>query len=291
MSVLVHKAVEPDNLTRKGKANLDAILSRGEYLVQPKLDGVYCQIVDGAAYSRTGEPLLSVPKTILDQFEGRSGRFIGELWLPETPHSVINGLARKQTPQPLELHLFDTVSTDGGVLYWFRHEALQAASWASGVSVVRNLPMPTLSLVGDAVMPYLYELAGKLKAKTSAYDGLILRDKYGAFVPGSGKDGGIIKIKPRQSGDFRVVGCTDGLGNRAGGIGAYVVDLGGGVTCEVGSGLTNAEVRGDCLKDKIIEVEYLSITKDGRLREPAFKSVRWDKQDADVLACNVPGSD
>jgi ATP-dependent DNA ligase len=46
----------------------------------------------------------------------------------------------------------------------------------------------------------------------------------------------------------------------------------------------------DLLRNKIVEVEYLSITKDGRLREPVYKSVRFDKAEPDVLACNLPGA-
>lgn len=290
--VLVHRAVEPDNLTVKGKAALAGMIERGEAWAQPKLDGVYCQIVEGAAYSRTGEPLPSVPKRILKQFKGLPGRYIGELWVPNTQHAVINGMARKQSPQDgLELHLFDYVGNPASY-YVTRYQALQdePVGWGPGVHVVQNLPVK-LPREQAAAMAYLYELAAKIKAKPSAYDGLILRDKYAPFVPGAGKDGGIIKIKPRASGDFRVVGCTEGLGNRAGGLGALIVDLGGGVTCEVGTGLKMDDVRGKCPVDSIAEVEYLAITKDGKLREPALKAIRWDKTQADVLACNVPGSD
>ena len=298
MSVLVHKAVEPDNLTRKGKARLEAMIQTGEFLVQPKLDGVYCQIVhtdDGwQAFSRTGELLPSVPAHIIGQFAGRDTRmrWMGELWVAGVPHSTINGMARKKSPQAgLELHLFDAIGPESGTLYVYRHEALaERGMWKRGVSVIQNLPV-ALPRVFETAMEQLYALAERTKAKESAYDGLILRDRYGIFKAGSGKDGGIIKVKPRQSGDFRVTACTEGIGNRAGGIGAYVVDLGGGVTCEVGTGLDMADVRGECLTGKIIEVEYLSITKDGRLREPVFKSVRWDKTAADVLECNVSGTD
>lgn len=291
MSVRVHKAVEPDNLTVKGKKRLAAMLAAGEYIVQPKHDGVYCQIVhvDGAfrAFSRTGESLLSVPQHILAQFAKFSvrWRFIGELWKPYTEHSVLNGMARKRSPQDaLELHLFDMVhDEDPLAAYAERHGFLRSHPWLRGVEVIQNIDVP------DADMEYLYELAAKIKAKPSAYDGLMLKDSKGLFVPGPGKDGGAIKVKPRASGDFRVIGTTPGKGNREGGIGALIVDLGGGVTCEVGAGLTFKDVYEGDFANAIVEVEYLGITKDGRLREPAYKSTRFDKAEADVLACNVPG--
>lgn len=307
MSVLVHKAVEPDNLSVKGKKRLEMMLMTGEYVAQPKLDGVYCQIVNvgdaaeypggWAAFSRTGEFLPSVRPEILAQFSEAdpSWRFIGELWRPFTPHSDINGMARKKSVQPaLELHLFDVA---GGCMgdwgYRRRHNQLVAGKWRNGIEVVQNLPIGNVPVALDFI-EYLYELAAKMKAKPSAYDGLVLKDSEGLFVPGNGKDGGSIKIKPRHSGDFLCVGTAPGLGNREGGMGAAVVSLGGGVTCEVGTGFNIADVhdRGAAyFVGKILEIEYLAITKDGRLREPVYKSVRFDKTEPDVLPCNVPGSD
>jgi ATP-dependent DNA ligase len=300
-AVLVHKAVEPGNLSVKGAKRLAEMLDNDEYIVQPKLDGVYCQVLFDPvfkawiAYSRTGEHLHSVGPEILAQFSERNEteRFIGELWLPNTPHSDINGMARKKSVQPLELHLFDVVDPFPNSYSW-RYDYLKTLWWGRGIEVVKSIPMTSAGHGPDDMLDYLYELAAKIKAKSSAYDGLVLKDANAIFVPGNGKDGGAIKIKPRNSGDFRVVGCTKGEGNRAGGMGAAVVDLGGGVTCEVGTGWNMADVhdRGCAyFKDKIIEVEYLSITKDGRLREPVYKSVRFDKTEPDVLACNIPGSD
>jgi ATP-dependent DNA ligase len=297
VSVLVHKAVESDNLTVKGKKRLEAMLMSGEYVVQPKLDGVYCQIVGARAFSRTGEPLPSVRPEILAQFSGAdsSWRFIGELWCPFKPHSDINGMARKKSVQPaLELHLFDAVEDGQDETYAERHAGLLCGEWRTGVEVVRNLPCSGQPGAMLETMEYLYDLAAKIKAKPSAYDGLVLKDSEGLFVPGSGKDGGAIKIKPRASGDFLCVGTAPGIGNREGGMGAAVVDLGGGVRCEVGSGFTLGEVHDKgaaYFVGKILEIEYLAITKDGRLREPVYKSVRFDKTEADVLPCNVPGSD
>lgn len=296
--VLVHKAVEPDNLTRKGKARLQAMIEAGEWVAQPKLDGVYAQVVNvpgegWLSFSRTGELLRSVPQHILDSIAAQKlapdFRVIGDLWKPHTDHSTINGMARKQRPQDgLEFHLFDMVG--GGLWsedYASRYAWLESMPWGRGIEVVRDLKVDNRPGWGvEETLDYLYELARKIKAKPSAYDGLVLKDTAGLFVPGSGKDGGAIKIKPRSSGDFRVVGTTKGIGNREGGIGALVVDLGDGKTCEVGTGLTMADVfdRGaDYFVGKIVEVEYLDLTKDGLLREPAYKSVRFDKDKPDTL--------
>lgn len=288
-AVLVHKAVEPGALTRKGKKRLEEMLLSGEYILQPKLDGVYCQIVTAGGgaipYSRTGELLYSVPEHVLEQFVGLPDgwRFIGELWKPRTPHATINGMARKQSQQAgLELHLFDSVDDAmPDSVYENRYARLTMQEWKHGVEVVENLIVP------DTDMEELYALAARIKSKESAYDGLVLKDSKGLFVPGAGKDGGAIKIKPRASGDFRIVGVTAGKGMREGGIGAFVLDLGCGVTCEVGTGLTQAMVFADPKRyiGQIAEVEFLSLTRDRLLREPALKSIRFDKVHSDTVAC------
>lgn len=293
--VLVHKAVEPDNLTREGKLRLQELLEDlgngiGKTLVQPKFDGVYAQFlfVDGGwrAYSRTGEFLPSVSQAVYRTFDAKAltdRRYMGELWLPQTQHSVINGLARKHSEQHLEVRLFDSVQLDhlnpiGRETYEERLDYLFEGNY---VEPVRELPLPA-HIEGDP-MEYLYDLARTIRNRNSAYDGIILRDRYGLFLPGAGKTGEVIKIKPRSAGDFRVVGTTRGVGNRAGGVGALVVDLGAGVTCEVGTGLTRDDVFGADPTGRIAEVEYLALTKDGKLREPAFKAWRFDKKEADVL--------
>lgn len=285
--ILVHKAVEPHKLSKAGKARMARLLADTEMaIIQPKYDGVYAQFiwVDGKgwqAFSRTGEPLPSVGGELLDRFHARADarrRYMGELWVPGESHQTINGRARKQSEQALDLMLFDSVirTTEGPSAEPYLSR--QASLFDSGrVKAVRNLPPAHYSL------DKLYSLAKELKGKANAYDGLILRDPQGLFVPGRGTDGETIKIKPRASGDFRVVGTTPGVGNRAGGIGALVVDL-GGVTCEVGTGLSAADVAGPDPTGWIAEVEYLGVTPGGKLREPSFKGFRFDKDKADVLA-------
>lgn len=289
MSVLVHKAVEPDKLSVKGKkrhATLIEDLISGRHSdawVQPKYDGVYAQFVyeerDGwVAYSRTGQVLLSVGERILDTFYTKAlqeRRYMGELWLPGMQHQTINGRARKQSPQHLELMLFDSVGEDHTQSYEERYETLFDGPL---ISIVPNL-RPVINVEDD-----LYDLASEYKRRTSAYDGLILRDPWTGFTPGAGKDGEVIKIKPRAEGDFRVTGVTKGIGNRSGGIGALVVDLGRGKHSEVGTGLTQRDVFEEASPvGRIATVEYLGVTKDGKLREPSFKGYRFDKDTADVI--------
>jgi DNA ligase-1 len=297
--VLVHKAVEPANTTAAGRANYDSLLDWFDRrprtalpIVQPKYDGVYVQFVFDKShgwqgFSRTGELLPSVDDTIKDALYStalKDRRYVGELWLPHTQHAVINGMARKKSPQPLGVRLFDSFVPDEEEPYALRREYL----FTSGPVVeVNNLNIADIHCEKD-----LYDLARSFTDRASAYDGLILRNPWSAHIPGDGRYGGIFKIKPRKTGDFRVIGTTPGKGKHAGKVGALVLDLGGGVTCEVGTGLTDSEREQDGnWVGLIVEVEYLAVTKDGKLREPSFQRIRWDKKTADVLPGNETPED
>lgn len=321
MTVLVHKAVEPANLSKAGKARLQRLLKEGGYWLMPKYDGVYVQFVlengQYVPYTRTGERVLSVDADILQAVVGSGpialaypapSRIIGELWGYGLTHAEINGRARRKTPQAQKLVVHDAVWDDHQTPYRGRFAYVEAA-FPDG-----DLIRPATRWDGgawgnmDAMDSLLWEARKWSGVTTSAYDGLILRDPEGMFVPGAGKDGEIIKIKPRQSGDFRVLGVVEGKGKASGMAGALILDLGGGVTCEVGTGLSDDQRKdywdwwvgpsfGVSVVDskpypgRIAEIEYLSITKDGKLREPSFKSTRWDKTTADVLPGNIKSGD
>lgn len=299
MTAIVHKAVEPANLSKNGKKLLASMLETGIYVLEPKYDGVYCQILYSngwQAVSRTGEPLPSVSTAILEDFAkfgDTRRRYNGELWMPNMPHSAINGAARRKTPQDnLDLYLFDSFIPGVTEQFLDRRERRNDVTYNSA-RVYSPRRVGHASQYNPSTWEGLVEMAEEFQRNNhhSAYDGLMLKSPYSFYVEGHGKGGEFIKIKPRASGDFRVVGTTAGLGNREGGVGALVLDLGGGVTCEVGTGLTADDVYDKNWVGRIVEVKYLAVTKDGKLREPAFKSVRWDKKVADVLPGNLKVGD
>lgn len=85
-----------------------------------------------------------------------------------------------------------------------------------------------------------------------------------------------IKVKPKETYDVEVTSLQLGTGKYAGMLGAFVTSKG-----NVGSGLSDQQ-RKDLLllpKGTIIEVECMSLTKDGKFRHPVFKRVRWDKNE------------
>lgn len=311
MAMLVHKAVEVDNLTKKGRARLESLLGprAASALVLAKLDGVYIQFkfLDGRwrAFSRTGEPMPSMETTtrldILSRHGSPSIVYIGEAWAPHLKHAEINGMARRQFPQhDLHFIVHDTYSTlemavtgEDRNKYTTRLDRAHkiAAPGVNGVAPFMIAPHLTI----EALMKLAKDAVKTYEEQGLATDGMILRDNDAPFTPGSGKDGGIYKLKPRKSLDLRIIGTF--AERRATKLGGYVTVEYRGKPTDVGSGLSQDQLQvildyiekpdlscchRDPHLDRIAEVEFLDFTKDGRLREPVLKGIRFDKEAPDV---------
>lgn len=316
MPMLVHKAVEVDNLTRKGQRALQDLLDvrRQDALILPKLDGVYAQFLFGGrgwhAWSRTGEPMpsLETPERMAQLHERGDGNraYVGEAWIPATPHSVINGAARRKQPQPeLQFYLHDSFNLPSvynlkaDPMPWDQRMA-KADVLLSGTNFDRvyGLGLDSLLRIGTVDEPTIEALVDHAKSAVKAayqgggsvWDGLILRDNTFGFWPGAGKDGGIYKLKPRMSLDLRVVGQHAEVRDTK--LGGYLTVEFRGVRTDVGSGLTQDMLRkmldrGDTPETgnymyAIAEVEFLDFTAAGALREPVLKAIRFDKENPDA---------
>lgn len=301
---IVHKAVELSKVTAKRKAVLsEPGFLEENYIAQPKYDG--CNLVmvaiDGNinAFSRTGEVVKSVDHAMLaltqlpDFVEGV---YLSECWAPDLEFNEISGLFRRQTPDEetcrLQAVIFDYLSPEE----WKAGESGMAYA-----NRVARLPA-TLGFIKQATAPvwlggsfgYLSETWPGTTAQTTCdrlveaggYDGLILRDPYGAWVKGSnGTRGEIIKIKRKLSFDLRVVDYVPGKKQHAGKIGSLVVEF-RGKRMGAGTGLKAherdiARFEQDWL-GKIVEVEAMDYSADGLLREPRMKGIRHDKPEPDA---------
>lgn len=123
------------------------------------------------------------------------------------------------------------------------------------------------------------------KALDEGHEGLMMKDTKAKYK--MGKSYNIMKIKPYETIDLRVVGVEEGKEGSQfeGSLGALVVEYKGN-TVRVGSGYSH-ELRAElwaskeAQTDRIIEIEYKGETtnKSGKhsLREPRFKRFRNDK--------------
>lgn len=294
---IVHKAVELDKVKKKMVPTEDQL--RTEYLAQPKYDGCNCVAIKYAnsvehikLFSRTGEEVLSadhIKEALAAAPFAPIGVYLGEYWHPFIDQPTVSGMFRKQDgtqyDQPM-LVVFDFVSIG---------EWEQGFSELTYLDRVGRLPA-TLSKIPECRAPFfLAESQGflvdqemspmeaaRLMAEGGAYDGLILRKPSGTWTKGDrGTNGEIIKVKPTLTLDLRVLAVNEAKGEKTGrSVYTVVVDLGDGKTQEVGSGVPH-DWRDVPHINHIVEIEAMSFSKYGLLREPRFKGIRHDKTEAD----------
>ncbi len=301
---LIHRAIEPSKIAKRDLAGLQGELADGNYVLQPKYDGVNGVLDVGSdskgwpfarLRTRTGEAVPSCQHIELAALELPPGRYFGEIWKVQTPHTKINGAARQHDPAPwLTFVAFDYLNPAdvkcgrSELSYEDRFTLLGEILDEDGTICITEVLSCRLGTDLGALQQATPVLLAELRARGGAYDGLICRPTaYGLELGHSGNDGAIIKLKPRASADLLCVGTFAGKGKYAGMTGGLIVSLDGtpdGPTCEVGTGLDDKQRQGGILfAGKIVEVEYLELTAKGKLREPSFKSVRHDKQQADNL--------
>ncbi|ASZ72026.1 ATP-dependent DNA ligase [Xanthomonas phage phi Xc10] len=319
MSYIVHKAVEQDKIKKKLRPTEEQL--RTEYIAQPKYDGcnmvaikrghwvptvnkglhaikvgdVQMQPVDRGVvdlFSRTSEQVVSahhIENALASAPFFPVGVYFGEYWHPTIDQPTVSGMFRKkdgtQYTEPMFV-VFDYVTLE---------------EWEQGYSDLvyqeRVSRLPSMGhAIAEGTAPVFYaesqgflidqELgsmeAAKLLCEGGAYDGLILRKPSGKWVKGDkGTNGEVVKIKPTLTLDLRVVKINMATGEKTGrDVWTVVVDLGDGKTQEVGSGVPHDSaalpVEGD-----IVEIEAMSFSKYGLLREPRYKGIRHDKKEAD----------
>lgn len=282
MSERIMKAVEYSKLPSafRKEHTLDDIKQSDDYVVQLKYDGCYgiWSHADGMR-SRTGEEVKSCAhiEDELRKFIPPGFAVIGEVWHRTWDCATISGKFRQHAPcgdLGFMLHDLVAVSLSDGNPYQSRHAALTAL-WRGGItrnftSVVPSMPASDAEVLLRAIP----SLAGH-------YDGVVLKNRWEGYTVGRVKRGEIIKVKPTLSLDLPVVRCTTTLGDKTGrDVHVLTVEY-KGVSTDVGSGVPHQLDPLDIV-GSIIEVECLGVFPTGKLREPRFKQVRFDKEEPDT---------
>lgn len=273
------------NLTAKARKSLPATFD-----ITPKYDGCCAVLVyDGlgrfaGAFSATGEPVPSLEQvgTWIGQHAHsplRQLALVGEAWMPGTEFPVINGTFRRQSNQPqLRFVPFDCTAWQAGEDYPLLDDGRPYHE--------RVLQLNRLQYSDEYVLPIIHHcgsladaerIAQEHKAK-GGFDGAIVRDPGAPYVVGRSK-AEVIKVKPTLSLDLEVLRTDVAPGAKTGRPVYTIVVEYRGVTSFVGSGVphTLSWAVGD-----IVEVEAMGLTPDGKLREPRFKGVRYDKTGPDT---------
>lgn len=286
---LILKATEFDKQSaafRKKYKDVQALYDHG-WILQPKYDGVFALITirpdrrDSSVITRTGEPIRSCDH-ILDALHAHRPTRVGyvvlaELWAPGTPFPTISGWARQHRPAPeliavLHDRLPATLETAQGYSERLCH--LREVFGSAASTAFRVIEAVPRRAVKD-VPRFAQELVA-----AGGYDGAMLKDPWAPYVIKVARDGEIVKVKPTLSLDLPVVERLVAEGEKTGrDVFTLVVEY-RGVKTTVGSGvphnISDVPNAGD-----IVEVECLGVTADGKLREPRFKGVKFDKTEGD----------
>lgn len=251
-----------------------------------KFDGVFCCAVrkpDGSIgiFSRTGEEYLSMEhlKPFYERYITDEDFVLFEAYIPNVPQSVISGACRDTKKQHPELLAY-------------QHNAV-----VDGKSYFMNIHKATLGIGGNCFdMPYVHyikhiqvnDLQEALKLAEEVWarggEGIILNDMTEPYQPGK-CNASMIKIKKVLSYDLQVVDIFEGKGKYAGTLGGLVCRWKDGKTIKV-SGMTDERreqwwKNPELILGKIVEVHAMAESSKGLLREPRFKGIRWDKEEAD----------
>lgn len=300
MSYIVHKAIEPSNMSAKALKNV----AGRERILSPKYDGCHSVFLynDGdlvGVRSRDDKPVRSmehVAEALPSYYPWLSAgqhAICGEAWIPGKDLEDISGAFRRHTNQEqLRFVPFDST-------YWWYDKVTQKPSLSSSIPYEQrirelNQAWGGWGMDGPLIRPIFCTLAGteeSIMAAASAYavelkekggyDGAMLALSSGTYTTGSGSGGEFMKIKPLMSETYTVTRIEPGIGDKTGKNTLALVVERFGREQKVSTGLLQAAIDDYVLNPshivgQRIEIEFMGITNGGMLREPRYKGIRTD---------------
>lgn len=241
----------------------------------------------------------------------RDGVYIGEFWHPTFKQSTINGATMchepKESSREIQFVVCDFLTPDE----WLSGHSpvgfldrIERIAWMQAIyhpdegGEFQGGEKPKAppvwfcgheGTVSDQAAVTVNDLA-KEACDAGNYDGIILRKPDGTWTRGA-RDENIIKVKPSLTLDLRVTGIEEGKGKHLGKVGALIVDY-KGKPCRVGTGLSDKQREdwhddphqtscGNYIIGRIVEVQAMSESTNGLLREPRLKGLRFDTKPED----------
>lgn len=203
-----------------------------DYLVSEKLDGVRGRW-DGQALWTRGGARINAPAWFTRRWPRQP--LDGELWLGRGRFDAASALVRAgnaQDPAWRDLHfmLFD-LPADGGP-FQARVARMQALVKASGNAQLRVVEQRRVDNVAALDALFARVVAG-------GGEGLMLHRRDAHYLVG--RSDALLKYKPYDDAEARVVAHLGGKGRYAGLLGALLVQLPDGRRLRIGSGFTDAQ--------------------------------------------------
>jgi DNA ligase-1 len=236
-----------------------------DYLVSEKLDGVRGRWDGQALWTRGGARINAPawftqgwPKLPLD----------GELWIARGQFDVASALIRTGNPKDpawrgLHFMLFD-LPTDTGPF---------EARVARMEALVKNGARPQLRMVAQRRFGDVTALDAEFARVVAAGgEGLMLHRRDAHYLPG--RSDALLKYKPYDDAEARVVAHAGGKGKYTGKLGALLVQLPDGRMFRIGGGFTDAQRAAPPPIGAWVTYRYNGLTSKGLPRFARFLHVR-----------------
>lgn len=236
-----------------------------EYWVSEKLDGVRAYWDGSRLLSRNGNR-FHAPSWFTQGFPRRA--LDGELWMGRNSFEQLMSTVRDRVPdevawRQVRFRVFDLPASK--LSFGRRHAELQALSGSQD--------RPFLQVVPQYRIGSEAELQEKLAQVVAAGgEGLMLHRDSALYT--AGRTSGLLKLKPYQDAEARVLAHMPGRGKYRGMLGALLVQMPDGHRFKIGTGFTDAQRRDPPPVGSRITYKYHGKTRKGLPRFASFLRVR-----------------
>ncbi len=241
------------------------------YLVSEKLDGVRARWNGRRLLTRNGDP-IDAPRWFTAGWPAQA--MDGELWIARGKFQQVSDLVRA-------LH------ADEAVWKQVRFMAFDLPADADAFSrrsvrlriLVAQANRPQLRAIAQTRVENRMALDARLRAVVATKgEGLMLHRADARYH--AGRSGDLLKFKPFDDAEARVVGYRPGKGKYAGKVGALLVEDAKGRRFALGSGLSDADRAAPPKPGSWVTFRYNGLTAKGTPRFARYLRVRHDMRSA-----------
>lgn len=263
-------------------------------IVQEKYDGIFCFAIliedQVHIFSRVGieylsmehlkEPLFNALKVIPDK-----KIILFEAYIKGVHQEVISGYCRDTQNQHTEIIgiVHDALTLD-------EYFGKTQTSYEDRFAMVRTmladehsikLTLPKTIIAHDIIEVENY--ANRIWERGG--EGIVIKKSSAHYQRGK-RNASMMKLKCGTSFDLEVIDVIEGTGKYVGMAGKLACRFKDNSTIYVGTGFLDTERKQfwedkNSIIGKIVQVNAMSISKNGVLREPTYKGIRYDKECAD----------
>ncbi|MFT4587712.1 MAG: DNA ligase-1 [Limisphaerales bacterium] len=264
------QASDPTAITTEQKLLLakvwDPSIDPTGWWVSEKYDGMRAQWDGKSLWTRGGGP-IHAPDYFLAELPANI-ELDGELWMGRGKFEETVSVARRKNPDErwrrMRYMIFDAPKAKGA--FEQRMEFLKGALPADAKHVKQ---VPQSRCLGAEQL-----IAERDRIVAAGGEGLMIRKPESDYEPGRSPT--LLKVKPYDDAEAKVIGHKPGRGKFAGKLGSLRVKTADGREFSVGTGFTDAQRESPPPIGTVITYRFRGLTKNGLPRFSSFLRIRQD---------------